>query len=282
MPKKTNKVEEKYKSLLTNNWKVVIKKKLPENPIIISGMPGMGNVAKIAVDYIIEELKLKPYAYIYGKIMPNSVIVNQDNTIELPKFYIYSFKNEKKEDIVLLTGESQPLSEEGNFEFAELIFELFDYKIKELITLAGRGLQTVPREIKLFVLANDTKYYKNLIKKLIKIDNSIQKDSYKQVSTITGLAGILPAYAKVYNIKAFSLMADTYADPFFLSFNSSLKVLKVLMSYLNFKVDLKELEKEAEKIEKAIREGENLIKKIIEQQKSQQEGKTNITKYYYG
>ena len=82
-------------SFLNNNWKIVLEKKLPKKPIIVSGMPGMGNVAKIAVDYIIEKLKLEPIGYIYGKFMPYSVIVNEDNTVEVPKFYIYSFKNKK-------------------------------------------------------------------------------------------------------------------------------------------------------------------------------------------
>ncbi len=271
-----------FNSLLFSNWKIKLNKKLPNKPIILSGMPGMGNVAKITVDYIIEEKKLEPLGFIYGKYMPNSVVVNENNTIDLPKFYIYSFKNKKKEDIVLLTGESQPICEEGNYEFAELILSLFNYKVKEIITLAGRGLQTVPKEIKVFVLSNNLKYHSKIMKEIIKYDKDIQKESYKMVSTITGLAGILPAYSKIYNINGFCLMADTYADPFFLSFNSSLKLLKIIMKYLNFDVNLTELEKEAEKIDKAIKEGENLIKKIIEQQKEGKDKKGSITKYYYG
>ena len=78
------------------------------------------------------------------------------------------------------------------------------------------------------------------------------------------------------------MMADTYADPFFLSFNSSLKILEVLRKYLDFDIDLEELKKESEKIEKAVKEGINMIKELMEKQKLQKDVKTNITKYYYG
>jgi len=37
-----------------------------ENPILVSGLPGIGNVGKITADYFIEKLKMKKMADIFS------------------------------------------------------------------------------------------------------------------------------------------------------------------------------------------------------------------------
>ena len=46
-----------------------------KNPILIEGLPGIGNVGKIAVDFIIENLNAKKIFEIYSYSFP-SVFVN--------------------------------------------------------------------------------------------------------------------------------------------------------------------------------------------------------------
>ncbi len=44
-----------------STWKINQSGKKPKlnNPILIEGLPGIGNVGKVAVDFLIEELKAK-------------------------------------------------------------------------------------------------------------------------------------------------------------------------------------------------------------------------------
>lgn len=60
-------------------WKFTLNKKVPKlsNVILIEGLPGIGNVGKIAIDFIVNELKAKSFADISSYDMPNSVFVNE-------------------------------------------------------------------------------------------------------------------------------------------------------------------------------------------------------------
>ena len=50
-----------------------------KNPILIEGLPGIGNVGKIAVDFLIDQLKHKIMYTIYSTSFPHSVFVNDGN-----------------------------------------------------------------------------------------------------------------------------------------------------------------------------------------------------------
>ena len=56
-----------------------------KNPILIEGLPGMGNVGKITVDFMVESLKAEKFMEIKSGVFPNSVFVNEENLVELPK-----------------------------------------------------------------------------------------------------------------------------------------------------------------------------------------------------
>ena len=45
-----------------STWMVAELSKLPklDDPIFIEGLPGIGNVGKLAVDFIVEEVKARP------------------------------------------------------------------------------------------------------------------------------------------------------------------------------------------------------------------------------
>ena len=73
-------------------WEVTQEEKtLPKlkNPLFIEGLPGIGNVGKIAVDFLIEELKAKKLYSFFSYKFPHSVFVNEKNLVEMPKIEIY-------------------------------------------------------------------------------------------------------------------------------------------------------------------------------------------------
>ena len=67
-------------------------------PILIEGLPGIGNVGKVAADFIIDEIKAKKIFELFSYDMPNSVFVNEKNLVELPVIEIYY----KTDNITLL------------------------------------------------------------------------------------------------------------------------------------------------------------------------------------
>ena len=55
-----------------------------KNPILIEGLPGVGNVGKIAVDFLIDKFEPTTVCEIYSTSFPHSVFVNDNNLIEMP------------------------------------------------------------------------------------------------------------------------------------------------------------------------------------------------------
>jgi proteasome assembly chaperone (PAC2) family protein len=75
--------------------------------ILIEGLPGIGNVGKLAVEHLIDSIDASKFAEIYSKDFPPQVFINPDGTIELVKneFYYWKAKKKDQRDLVLLTGD---------------------------------------------------------------------------------------------------------------------------------------------------------------------------------
>ncbi len=109
-------------------------------PILIEGLPGIANVARIAVNFLIENLKAEKYADIYSFAFPNSVLVNENSGIEVFAASLYYAKG-KGRDLLFLCGDAQPVSEEASYELADKVIDLcFSLGVGEVITLGGIGL----------------------------------------------------------------------------------------------------------------------------------------------
>ena len=74
-----------------NYWRIDQTGKAPKlsNPILIEGLPGIGNVGKVAIDFLIDEIKAVKLYEITSYTFPHSVFVNEDNLVELPVIEIF-------------------------------------------------------------------------------------------------------------------------------------------------------------------------------------------------
>ena len=123
--------------------KYLTKKPKLKNPILIEGLPGIGNVGKLAVEHLIDNVKAVKFAELYCKDFPPQVFINPDGTTELVKneFYYYKSRNKKQRDLILLTGDYQGLSSQGQYELVEKILDIAEENnVKEMYTLGGYGL----------------------------------------------------------------------------------------------------------------------------------------------
>jgi uncharacterized protein (TIGR00162 family) len=78
-----------------------------ENPIFIQGLPGFGNVGKIAAQLLIKYANAKPLAELYSPTFPDYVAVNSKGTCRLPYYQFYTATLEDT-NLVIMTGETQP------------------------------------------------------------------------------------------------------------------------------------------------------------------------------
>jgi len=86
---------------------VIYESKKPKlhNPILIEGLPGIGNVGKLAVEHLIDSINAKKFAELYSKDFPPQVFINTDGTIALVnnEFYYWKAKSRGEPKVLCAT-----------------------------------------------------------------------------------------------------------------------------------------------------------------------------------
>ena len=228
-------------------WEINLVGKKPKlnKPIFLEGLPGIGNVGKVAVDFLIDELKAVKLYEIFSNTFPHSVFVNDDNLIELPVIEIYYKKMKKGKDLLFLAGDVQPIDEVSCHEFSHQILDLIEeYKGSEIITLGGIGLQDTPKKPKVYCTGNSKKLIQEY-KKKVKVYDKL----HGVVGPIVGVSGLLLGLAARRKIPAITLLAETYGHPMYLGVKGAREILTILDKKLGLGIKLKDLDKEIREIE---------------------------------
>lgn len=231
------------------NWTVKwFKKPKLKNPILIEGLPGIANVGKIAVDFIVEQKKAVKICEFSSYDLPHLVFVREDNLITLPKLELYHCKDGHKEDLLFLIGDVQPNSERACYEFCHaLLSVLKDLGTVSIITTGGIGLSKVPKSPKVYCTANDKKIMKEFSKM-----KQVYPKTYGVVGPIVGVTGLLLGIAGEYGIPSIALLSETFAHPMYFGMKSARAILNVLNEKFTLKLNMKNLDSEIADIEKEI------------------------------
>jgi len=78
-----------------------------ENPVFVQGLPGFGNVGRIAAHLLITFCHAKPFAELYSPTFPDYVSIDPQGICHLPRYEFYYAPMEKN-NLVIMTGEIQP------------------------------------------------------------------------------------------------------------------------------------------------------------------------------
>ncbi len=211
----------------------------PNNPILIEGLPGLGLVGKIALRYMIKQLKPKKVAYLYSPHFPYFVLVNKKGNVRLLRGVFYYYKNPNGNDLILFTGDSQSQTIEGQYEIADQILAFSEkHNVKTIATIGGYRME--PKEKpKVFIAATS----KEILDKALQAGALLSSSG----SPIVGTAGLILGLAKFKKIEALCLLGETRGylpDPL-----SAKSVLEVLKSTFNFDLDLTGLNEEITRAE---------------------------------
>jgi uncharacterized protein len=241
--------------------------KIPKlkNPVLIEGLPGIGNVGKLAVEHLIDSVKATKFAEIYSKDFPPQVFINTDGTIELVKneFYYWKAKKKNQRDLILLTGDYQGLSSHGQYDLVEKILDIAEEAgVKELFTLGGYGLGHEIQNPKVLCATTD----KHLVKTMKKYGAVFKKN--EPGGGIVGASGLLLGLGQLRGLQGTCFMGETpgyLVDP-----KSAKAVLNILIKITNVDVNLSALEKKAKEIEHIahqLKEMESISKEKTEELK---------------
>jgi hypothetical protein len=224
---------------------------IPKNPILVVGLPGIGNVGKLVAEHLKREFKAVRFATLYSEHFPHQVVMLKNGGIRLVsnRFYLIKSKKANGNDIVLLTGDVQAVSPEGQYAVNSKIVDFFknDLKGKFIYTIGGysigeaNGIVKAPR-----VFGNVTR---KEIMKQFEGTGVVFKESR---GLIWGSAGLIMAFAKMNKIDGICLMGETS----FLDMDASAAkaVILTLSKKLQLDVNTADLDKIIAKTAKAIRE----------------------------
>ena len=230
-----------------------------KNSTLIAAWPGMGMLARISADYIIQHLDAKQFAEIRS---PSNDIYYKEGMGKLGKYrhHFYYYKGEQG-DLIVCIGEIQPQTIAEIHELCNKVLDIAEtYGTKRVYTFAAiTNLNYMKPQV--FGVVNKPELVDFLKENDIKLASGEGR--------ITGLNGLFIGVAQQRDIEGITLLGEIrYMDipqP-----RAAQAILNTLTKILGIKINTSELERQAEEIEEKI---EKIRESRIPQEPRQKEHK---------
>lgn len=171
-----------------------------ENPILVQGLSGFGNVGKIACHLLIKYAGAKLFANLYSPTFPDYVTVNTDGTCQPPHIELYQSHTEK-DNFIILTGDAQPSFDDVPAHYAlatQIITLAQQLKTNFIITLGG--IPQTEEKTAIYVAATNSRLAQEFAEKGATLYTK---------GRITGATGLTLALAKQNHIDGVTILAAT-------------------------------------------------------------------------
>jgi uncharacterized protein (TIGR00162 family) len=224
---------------------IMITSEEPElnEPIMIEGLPGVGNVGKLAAEHLVEQLKATKFAEVHSKYFPPQVLLDDDGVIRLVSNDFYYVRGEgDRPDLIILVGDYQGLTPEGQYELSDYMLKVaMDHKVKRIYTLGGYGIGRMVEEPRVLGAATSMTLVEEMKEKGVVFSKG------EPGSGIVGASGLLLGLGKVHGVEAVCLMGET--SGYFVDPKGAEAVLRILSALLNVEVDFSALQDKAQQID---------------------------------
>jgi uncharacterized protein (TIGR00162 family) len=171
-----------------------------EKPIFVQGLPGFGNVGKIAINLLIKFCAAKPFAELYSPSFPDYVSVNSKGICRLPRYEFYAAPMEKN-DFIIMTGDTQPSFDDVLAHYS-VCGEILDFAEKQgcgfIVTIGG--VPITEEKTQVYVAATSPRLALEFMEKGAVIYSK---------GRIVGATGLLLGLAKERNIEGVCLLGTT-------------------------------------------------------------------------
>lgn len=214
-----------------------------DKPILIEGLPGVGNVGKIAADFLAEKLNAKRFATVYSDSFPPQVMLDSDCVIDMACNELYYVNDVNGKDIIFLLGEYQGTTPEGQYLICEdLMKDVFiRMDVSKMITLGGYGTGKMTDTPRVLGAVSDIDMKVDLQ------DHGVIFSPGEPAGGIVGASALLVGLGKIYGIPSVCLMGET--SGYFVDHKSGIALLKVLKSIIGIELDHAELDSKCQQID---------------------------------
>jgi uncharacterized protein (TIGR00162 family) len=220
------------------------KDKRPVDPILIEGLPGIGQVGKLVAEYMIHQLGAEKIGEIYSIYLPPQVILDENGLARLARNELFLYHTEEK-DLLFLVGDHQSTSNEGHYLLADQYCEIAEeLRVKRIYTLGGFGVGHLVNEPRVLGAINRAELRGEIEASGV----TFTRD--EPGGGIIGAAGLMLGLSAQRGIDAVCLMGETsgyIVDPM-----AAASVLAVLSKLTGVPVDPTRLNDRAAEMEKVI------------------------------
>nr|WP_295001595.1 proteasome assembly chaperone family protein [uncultured Methanobrevibacter sp.] len=228
-----------------------------DNPIFIEALPGLGHVGKLAADHMIDELGATKFAEIYSPTFPPQVIVKDEGIIEnmLNELYYLKDVGEDNLDLIILVGNTQALSPEGQYLVCKEILEfVMDFNISRIYTLGG--MVTSPQPVE-----NPKVFGAATCEANVELLKEAEVEMRANDGGIVGASGLFLGLGVRKGIHGSCLMGET--PGYFIDAEAAEALLNKLALLLNFEINTEKLDERAEETRQMIAKAQQMEQDLI-------------------
>jgi hypothetical protein len=171
-----------------------------ENPIFVQGLPGFGNVGKIATYLLIKFCGAKPFAELYSPSFADYVSVDSKGICRLPKYEFFAAHMERN-DFIIMTGDTQPSFDDvvAHYRVCNVILDFVEkYGCNFILTIGG--VPVTKEKAQVYVAATSPRLATEFMEKGAIIYSK---------GRIVGATGLTLALAKERGLEGICLLGST-------------------------------------------------------------------------
>lgn len=214
-------------------------------PVLIEGLPGVGNVGKIVADFLAEKLEAKHFATVMSKHFPPQVLINSEGVGIMASNELFYVKDvgESHLDVIFLLGDFQAATAEGQFLVCnEMMNEIFlRYDVSTVFTLGGYGTGKMVDDAAVLGAATDIETRDKLA------PYGVTFKPGEPAGGIVGASAILLGLAQFHGIEGACIMGET--SGYLVDYKSAAKVLDVLEKLLGTNLDRTEFNEKCQQVD---------------------------------
>lgn len=212
-------------------------------PVFISGLPGVGNIGKMAADLIASQSGAVRFATVLSEDLPPQVMVDAESVARPASCELWHARIGER-DVVFLLGEFQGTTPVGQFRLSKDVFDIIiPHDPSLVITLGGYGTGALGPAPRVLAAVTDAALGPAM--------ESAGAGLYpnEPQGGIVGAAAVFLSLANHYGIPAACIMGET--SGYIVDHRSSRNVVNVLGNLLGTTFDTSEFQPFIDQIEKA-------------------------------
>lgn len=227
-------------------------------PVLIEGLPGVGNVGKVAADFMCQSLGGRRFATVFSENFPPQASLDGECVCSLARNELYCARGvgDAGRDVVFLLGDCQGTTPAGQFEVCDDLMDevVLRLDVSFVYTLGGYGTGAIVEEPRVLGAVTGAELKPELER------HGVSFSPGEPPGGIVGGSGLLLGLAQMHGIDGACLMGET--SGYFVDYRCAIAIVRVLESILGVETDKSELEGRSQQIEE-------ITSKVKEYQASQ-------------